>query len=509
MIDQHASLSEKFIKKWIWLYIFSFIIAPIGYIIKIIISGQLTVSEVGIIYGIISLIIMLSAYNDVWMSESINHFVPKFVTEKRYDKIKSILLYAIIAQMATWITIAFCFLFFADFIALEYFESSMASSVLKVFAFYFIGINITQVLSMFFISIQNTFQQKIVEFIRIIFTLFFTIWVLFFESSSMLHYSYAWLSWVYISVVVAIIVFYIKYYKKYFQNEKIIFEKEFIVSIFRYWFFVFLGAQAWVVLSQIDMQMVIYILGTTDAWYYTNYLSIIWIPFIVIAPIFGLLFPVFSEMHSKWENTKITLVKEIFTNNFLILGSAINIFFFTFALPITYVLFWSKFITSGYILQYSILFLIFNFILQINFNILAGIGQVSQRAKIIGQAVILNIITNVIFIYFMWVYWAAIATWLGWIYIWYKSENLLKQDYKIEVNWKLFFKNNFILWCLSIIVLLIFWNFDWLFSWFTRSQWFFLMLWVSVIYFFIFYIINYSTFQNFILEIKRLRNKKV
>jgi len=222
MIDQHASLSEKFIKKWIWLYIFSFIIAPIGYIIKIIISGQLTVSEVGIIYGIISLIIMLSAYNDVWMSESINHFVPKFVTEKRYDKIKSILLYAIIAQMATWITIAFCFLFFADFIALEYFESSMASSVLKVFAFYFIGINITQVLSMFFISIQNTFQQKIVEFIRIIFTLFFTIWVLFFESSSMLHYSYAWLSWVYISVVVAIIVFYIKYYKKYFQNEKII-----------------------------------------------------------------------------------------------------------------------------------------------------------------------------------------------------------------------------------------------------------------------------------------------
>jgi hypothetical protein len=50
MIDQHKTLSEKFIKKGFWLYLFSFIIAPIGYIIKIIISGELSVSELGILY---------------------------------------------------------------------------------------------------------------------------------------------------------------------------------------------------------------------------------------------------------------------------------------------------------------------------------------------------------------------------------------------------------------------------------------------------------------------------
>ena len=83
MIDQHASLSEKFLKKGFWLYLFSFIIAPIGYIVKIIISGELTVSEVWILYGIISLITMISAYNDLGMSISINHFVPEYVTKKR------------------------------------------------------------------------------------------------------------------------------------------------------------------------------------------------------------------------------------------------------------------------------------------------------------------------------------------------------------------------------------------------------------------------------------------
>ncbi|USN58512.1 MAG: hypothetical protein H6767_09835 [Candidatus Peribacteria bacterium] len=65
MIDQHKSLAEKFVKKGFWLYLFSFIIAPIGYFIKIIISNELSVSDVGIIYGVISLITMISAYNDL------------------------------------------------------------------------------------------------------------------------------------------------------------------------------------------------------------------------------------------------------------------------------------------------------------------------------------------------------------------------------------------------------------------------------------------------------------
>jgi hypothetical protein len=45
MIEQHKTLSEKFIKKGFWLYLFSFIIAPIGYVIKIIISGNISISD--------------------------------------------------------------------------------------------------------------------------------------------------------------------------------------------------------------------------------------------------------------------------------------------------------------------------------------------------------------------------------------------------------------------------------------------------------------------------------
>jgi hypothetical protein len=35
------------------------------------------------------------------MAESLNKFIPEYITKKRYDKVKSILFYAIFAQAIT------------------------------------------------------------------------------------------------------------------------------------------------------------------------------------------------------------------------------------------------------------------------------------------------------------------------------------------------------------------------------------------------------------------------
>jgi O-antigen/teichoic acid export membrane protein len=88
-----------------------------------------------------------------------------------------------------------------------------------------------------------------------------------------------------------------------------------------------------------DMQMIIYLLGTQDAGYYTNYLSIISIPFMIITPIFALLFPVFSELHSKKEYSKITLIKNMLGKNLIHIAIMVNILFFVFAEILAYILF--------------------------------------------------------------------------------------------------------------------------------------------------------------------------
>ena len=505
MIDQHNSLAEKFLKKGFWLYLFSFIIAPIWYIIKIIISGELTVSEVGILYGIISLITMISAYNDLWMSESINYFVPKFITEKKYDKVKTILVYAFLAQIITWITIAALFFFWADWLAINYFKSEQASSVLKIFAFYFLGINILQILLMFFISIQNTFIQKLVELVRMIFSLLFIIIFVIFWYTAIVDFSYAWIIGLYIWVLFSIGIFYLKYFNQYFKNEKILWEKTLFTEIFKYGLLVFMWAQVGVLLSQIDMQMIIYILWTTDAWYYTNYLSIIWIPFLIITPIFSLLFPVFSELHSKKEYDKISTIREVFTNNFIIIWIFSNCFLFTFSIPITYVLFGEKFITSWFILKWSVLFLVFNFLLQINFSLLSWIGRVKERLKILMYWLGFNILTNILLINYFWVYWAALATWIWWLFIWWLSEYLLKSKYKISFFLKVIIRNILIFWWISLVLFLYFWNFSYFIQNFTRVETLWILTWCISIYIVIFIIINYTLFKWFISEMKKLK----
>lgn len=502
MIDQYASLSEKFLKKGSWLYLFSFIIAPMGYVIKIIISWELTVSEVWILYGIISLITLISAYNDLWISESLKYFIPEFIAQGRYDKVKSILFYALFIQIITSIFITLFFYFWADYIASNYFKTNTGTEALKIFAFYFIGINILQTVNAFFMAVQDTFTYKAVDMVRVIFLMLFVLFIFFWDSSSLINYSYSWLIWLYIWILFSLTMLYKKYYTRYFKWEKIIIEKQLIKQIIKYALLVFIWASAWTILGQMDIQMIIYLLWTTDAWYYTNYLSIIWIPYILIWPIFWFLFPVFSELHSKKEYSKIKLIKQIFSENFLLIWVMFNVFFFIFAEIIAYTLFWEKFITSWIILKYSILLLVFSFLIQINFNILAWIWKVKHRVKIVLIAIIFNFITNLILIKAIWIYWVALATWMGWFLMYILSEYFLGKKYRINYKYSLLIKNIIIVWVMWYLI-----HFFWLntFVWISRINSFFLLSLFFIIWLWIFIIINYNQFYIFILEIKKIK----
>ncbi|MDD3144515.1 MAG: oligosaccharide flippase family protein [Candidatus Gracilibacteria bacterium] len=502
MIEEHGSLSEKFVKKGIWLYIFSFIIGPIGYITKIIIAGELNVSDVGILYGVVSLITLASAYNDLGLTDSLNYFVPRYITEKRYDKVKSILTYALIAQMTTGITIAFFFFFGADYLANNYFNSIEAKNVLKIFAFFFLGINIFQIISTFFMVVQNTFLNKIIDFFRMSFILIFVLGVFMFDLSNIINFSYAWLFGLYIGIIISLFLFFKKYYIPYLKDEKILWDKKLFNEIFKYSLTIYIGVQAGTLLSQMDMQMIIYIKGSISAGYYTTYLSIIGIPFLLIGPIFGLLYPMFSQMHSMGELGKIKLVKSIFQKNFLVLSIAFSILFFVFADSLTNILFGSKFIPSGIILQFSILFLAFNFLLQMNGIILASIGKVKERLKIVFIAIVFNFFTNIIFINIFGAPGAALATGIGWILIWGLGEYHLGKDYNVHFDYKYIFKNIIVL---GIIGYFLYTYLNPIFLNLSRVYGLLLFCFVSAIYFSIFAILNYTDFRFFVLEIKRLR----
>lgn len=507
MIDQHKSLSEKFLKKGFWLYFFSFIIAPTWYIVKILVSDSLSVSDVWLLYWILSFVWLISMYNDFWLTESLQYFLPKFITEKKYDKVKTILFYTFAIQMITWIFIAYGLFFWADFLANHYFHNEKAVIILKIFTIYFLWWNIFQITTSFFSAVQNTFFEKFKNFLQMLSVVGFTSYLYFMDLKSVENFSMAWIFWLYIWILVAIAWFYHKYYKKFLAEEKIFFSWDFFKKIFNYAIFVFIWAQAWTILGQMDMQMIIYLLWTEWAWYYTNYLSIIWIPFLLIWPIFWLLFPVFAEMYAKHDIAKIKLTKEIFFKIFIWIGIAFNLLMFVLSEKIVYTLFWEKFLMSWIILQYSILFLIFNYLLQINFNILAWVWRIKTRVKILLIALIFNFFANLFLITKIWVQGAALATWIWWVLIFVLSEIALWKNFRVKIDLFYLFKNLICMWILWYFLFFyqekIFWIFWEVFRFWTF--WIIFLIWI--LWFSAFVLLNFKEWKIFFNEIKKLRQK--
>lgn len=504
MIESHSSLSEKFLKKWFWLYFFTFLMAPTGYIIKIIISGNVSVEELGILYWVISLITLVSALNDFWVSQSMNYFIPKYIEENNYHKVKSIIIFWLSVQFITSLIFLSLFLFWAEFIWENYFKSSDATEVIQVFSIFFLGINIFQTLWTFFMSVQNTFLNKWIEFIRMFATLSI-VWVIWYlGASNILFFSYAWLCWLYVWVLFSVIIFVRNYYCTYLKWSHIIKEISFYKEVSLYSAFLFLWSQVTVILSQLDMQMIIYFMWSAGAWYYTNYLSLIGIPFIVIYPIMQFLNPVFADMHAKKDYKTIGKIRTTSTEILTITGIYIIGFFTVFYKQLAYLFFWEAFLISWEILLYSVPFIIFVLLLQLNFVIFSGTGRVKERFKIISIGILINFVLNIILIQKMWIYGAALATGIGWSFIYILTEIKLHSSFPLKISFSMILKNIFwVCWVTTSIYILL--QIVQLNS--TRLQSFSILSVGFILYLSLFIFINQKKMRMFFQEIKKLKTK--
>lgn len=433
MIEKYSTISETLLKKWFWLYFFSFIIAPIGYIIKIVISGDVSVSDLWIIYGIISLVTIISAFSDFGVTESLKHFVPQYSNNHEYSKVSSHLLLAFIIQAITGGMIASILFFFSHSLSIIYFDTPEAAYILKVFALFFIGINIFQIFIHFFLAVQNTFLSKLSELVRLVFSLGYISYISFIDAGNLETYSWGWILGLYVGILFAGACFYVYYYKEYLANTPLSFDWKGMKHILQYGFIAFLWAQAGTLLSQVDMQMILLLLRSEDAGYYTVYLSIISIPFLILTPIFPFLLPLFSNLYGQWNLKKIASLRSKMYEAFISIWVITSVFFIVFWSSITKLLFGDDFASSAWILNYSVAFLVFNFLLQINFHALWGIGKVWTRAKIIGMAIIINILLNFLFIRSLWVAGAALATGIWWLIIFLLSSYSLR-DFPISLR---------------------------------------------------------------------------
>lgn len=433
-------LWEKLIKKWFWLYLFSFLVAPAGYLIKIIISNSVSVADVWVLYTIVSLITLLSIYNDLGLTESLQYFLPRYRVKKQYNHVKTSIYLSLFSQLFTGLIIAVILWFAAPWLSVHYFQSPDAVVILRYFCFYFLGINLFQILQSIFYAFQNTFAYQFVDFVRMWSVVGFTLFFFLTDRAEIQRYSLNRVLGVAVWVLVALIIFLSKYKKSVFQ-WKFVLEKPMLKEYLKYAFWCFLGLNTAQIFGQVIQQLIIVILGPESAGYYTNFLSLFWIVSIVVWPIVWFIFPLVSELISKNDKPKLKLLFRFFYTYFSVFAFAFAMFLTVLGPEIALTIFSKSFVISGKMLSLGGMFSVFSILVGFNFSVLAGIWKIKERVKMMFIAVISVIIFAILGLNIFGVYGAVLALGLSYLLLFLMSFSAVYRFLKFDVDWKFIIKN--------------------------------------------------------------------
>lgn len=451
------TLSEKLVKRGFRLYFFSYLAIPFGYLTRLLISNSpdVSVADFWVMYSIISLVTFLWTYNDLWLTESLRFFLPRFYLKKDYNNIKTTIRLSLWIQLLTSLIIASGLWLWNEWLSVHYFRNEHAGIILKYFCVYFSLMNVLQIFQSVFISFQKTFESQLTTFIQSATTFLFTVLCFFSWNWNIEWYSISWVLGFAMSIVVAYFLY--RKYRKTLMQWVFKIEKNTLNIYVKYALWAFIGSSIGSLFGQIIQQMVLYFLWAENAWYYSNFLSLFSIGGTLVGPIMWLIFPLVSELFEKNDKTKLWLLYSFFYNYFSILTLSFSTLFIVLWPEISIALFGKQYTTAGILLSQTWIFLLFSLLSTFNYNVLAWVGIVKERVYITGIACVLTVIVTLIWIKSWGIYWAGIAFGLSNVFTWWLSLYLLKKEkYSLRFDWN--FINRNILLFIILWLIIYFWK---------------------------------------------------
>ena len=508
-ILQQETLTHKLISKWFWAYVFVIFTAPLWYLIRLVASNTLSVSDIWIFYWVLSLITLLYSYNDLWLTESMQYFLPKYWLENKKWQIKNTIWLSFFMQLITWITI-FCLLFFnAEWLAIHHFHEAAAENVIKIMSLYFLWYNLIQVSNSIFVAFQDTFNSWLMQFCNMLSVLIFSILFRIFANINVSLFALSRIIWVAVWIWIWLIQIFRKY-KHLIQLPREKLDIKIVSTQFKYALWVFLTTNISTLLWNVDQQLVVNRLWTEASWYFTNMLSLLNIFLVIVGPLLWLLFPIATELSTRKEKEKFQLLESTMYTHFTFLALVVWGIFLVFWQEISVLLYGEKFRFSWELLQILWPCLIFNCLSWLNFSLLAGLGKIKERFRILLVSLIVNVTCNVLVLFvFNWDLHAVISVLaLSRIvqFIWWLI--YIRKEYPFSFDWKFFFKNILIIW----ILCLLFWWIKNISTLFypnqNRRQLLFMLAGICMIYVWIIAWFNRWKIKSLLNEVKKVRKSE-
>ncbi len=497
-------LAKKLIINWLVAYFFSFLIGPLWYFSRILLSRSVSVEEYWFFFSLLSLVTLFSVYNDLWLTESLQYFLPQYRAKTDHKSANSLLFFTAILQFISALIFWSVIFFTSDRLAQNYFHFTHGSEIITLFAWYFLGINFIQLFSSAFYAFQNVLYANLIEFVRVLSITLFTLFLFSSGSLTLLSYTFCWLGWLALAIITGFTLYFTGYLKE--TKAGIFFSKSIIKKWLSYGLWVFLWVNFLAVSGHIDQQIVIYFLGPTQSWYYANFLNLITIYVFVVFPILNFLPAISADLIVQKNFDKLKILLSILYKYFSVFSMTIGLFYLCFWPEIAALFFWKAYFYSGYLLQFIWPFIVFNTLHSINYYLMNGFWLAKQRTLIVIIWVVSNILITISTLSRLGILAVIVGTITGWLVTFFMSLHSVYRFQTFSFDRTFFFKN--------VFILVILWG---IFSYsksffFSLCQWFRPELWLlmgyGIVTFLLLFIINWSSVKLLYWELKYFRAVK-
>ena len=368
-----------------------------GYLIRLLYANNLSVSEFGLFYAILSFFGLASVFTDVGFSETQRYFLPRYIAKRQVSKIKAAVTVSVLSKTLFTLLASAVIVLLSTYLGIHFFRMPEASVALRLMILYWILSNALSVLSDVFFAYKDAAIYGSTEVLRMVLTagsipFFFYI----FPNSK--FYAILW-GWVAVYCVMLLV--YVGLFVK--RHGEIFLSKSFPIRNICTEYIPFLiptaiqgGIQT--ILNNSTVMILTFMQGVGAVAMYNVAQPIANILLLFIQPLAALLLPITIEFDVTKQHGKIRRILQVVLN----LGVFVLLPFVLLLVVYSYeaiaLLFKSVYTQASGLLKVAS-FQIFIIIMNNFINTIAtGFGMPRERARVFAVAAILNIILSVVMI---------------------------------------------------------------------------------------------------------------
>lgn len=380
-------------KNLVLIYIFTFLTAIFGYLIKMFLARILSPNEFGILFAIIGFLLLIAIFTELGFTYSLNYFGVEAYVNKKWDDLSFFFILSFTLRFILTILFSIFLFYFGDFLLINYFGISLIYlDLFYVLIGYFVFVNLKSVVfqifnirgDYYFLNFLN-FLEKIITFLILILIFSYSKNIIFLSSSYF---------------ITMIIIFLISSYILFSTNKgeisfKFKFKFNLLKKYFSYSFSIFLSMAMLIIIRRTDVSFITYFLGTYQVGLYEVAFSVVTIMSTILLPFITMIQPKVKKLKT---TNKIIEIKKLISNveiYLFITGIPLILLYLYFSNLIVTFLFGVDYTDSHHIVKFLSVAIFFQLFQNFYFFILSGLGEVKSRNKILLIGVILNICLNI------------------------------------------------------------------------------------------------------------------